>query len=96
MRCLISLLGYNATFPSGRLGAGDYIQPADRIALNEVSFGWKAMCSLRLADALNASRLRLPVLPQMGFILASQEHARQGTKAEARYCPPLTRVEKQW
>lgn len=95
MHRLISLLGYNAIFPSGRLGEGDYIQPTDRIDLNEVSFSQKAMCSLCLDDTLNATRLRLPVLPQMGFILASQEHSGQGTKAEAKYCSTLTWVEKQ-
>lgn len=80
VRCLIPLLGYNATFLSGRLGAGDYIQHTNQIALNEVSFSRKVMCSLRLADTLNASHLCLPSLPQMAFILASQEHTRQGTK----------------
>lgn len=89
------LAGIQCHFPVQSAGSGDYIQPADRIALNEVSFGRKAMCSLRLANALNASRLCLPMLPQMGFILAFQERTGQGTKAETRYCSPLTRVEKQ-
>lgn len=95
MRRLISSLGYNAISPAGRLGAGDYIQAADRIAANEVSFGQKEMCSSHLADVLNASCLRLPVLPRMGFILPSQEHGGQGTKAEAGYCSSPTRLKEQ-
>lgn len=77
--------------PPSRLGAGDYILPADRIARNEVICGQETMC---LADAVNASRLHLPALLQMGFILASQESVGQGTKAEARYCSPVTGVKK--
>lgn len=51
--------------------------------MNEVSFSQKEMCSLCLANTSNASRLHLPVLLQMGFILASEEHVGPGTKAEA-------------
>lgn len=36
-----------------------------------------------LTNTLNASLPHLPVLLQMGFILAFEEHIRLGTKAEA-------------
>lgn len=76
--------------PPSRLGAGDYILPADRIARNEVICGQETMC---LAYALNASRLHLPALLQMGFILASQEVSGREQK-QRRGIVPQTGVEK--
>lgn len=61
----------------------------NQIVLNEVSLIQKETCSLCLANTVNVSLRHLPVLLQMGFILASEEHGRPGTKAEAVQKPAI-------
>lgn len=77
-----SSIGIQCHFPVWSAGSWGLHSAHNRIVLNEVSFIQKEMCSLCLANTSNASLPHIPVLLQMGFILASEEHIRSGTKAE--------------